>query len=598
MKRFKAVRFLCLVVAMLMALTACSGGTQSADQPTQSEPATQNEQPVDASSIEATTTDTTGAADANTVKMADEQVYRFAMRSTITSFDPHRTGGIPDWQGQAPVYENLVRYVVDASGAASYQPGVATDWSMSDDGLTYTFNLREDAKWADGSDLTAHDFVYSWQRVFDPEVASDYEWFVDGLISGGAEYFSGEGAREDVGVVALNDHTLEIQLTRPCGYFMQIAAFPTYKPVKQAFVEQFEDAYGSSLEKVLGNGPFVLESWEPGLEAVFVPNEHYWDRENVYLDRIERKIVAEENARAQALLTGELDAAGIAEPQWRDMLDAEGGYNYINQAGASVEFFMYNQNNKYLKNTKIRQALSLAFDRERYIVEIMDDFGFTANGVVPPTVHAGEGLYVDVTKGESEIIKNMRKDLTDPKALLVEGLKEEGFSGDPAEMEITMMTRGTGEWIKKSAEWIQQNYEDALGIKFNIEMVPWNVMWDNVDAGTYEIAVGGWTADVDDPTNLIDIFHTKTGYYHEEKLGWAGERAEEFNALIDKSLLETDALKKAELFVAAEKILVGDAVVAPLYFSEKSTYRRENVKNNFSNPFTYQDYKGVFIADN
>lgn len=573
---------------MMMLLTACGGGAGQ-------EAGSGESQTKEVVKAESTQEET---VDPNQVKMADDQTYTFAMKSTVTSFDPHRTGGIPDWKAQAPVYENLLRYVVDENGTASYEPGVATDWKMSDDQMTYTFNLRDDAKWSDGSALVAGDFVYSWQRVFDPEIASDYEWFVDGLIVGGAEYFSGEGSKEDVGVVAIDEHTLEIQLTRPCGYFLQIAAFPTYKPVKQAFVEQFDDAYGATAEKVLGNGPFVLESWEPGLEAVFVPNEFYWDRESVHLDRIERKIVAEENSRAQALMTGELDGAGVAEPQWREMLDNEGGYTYINQAGASVEFFMYNQQNKYLKNTKIRQALSLAFDRERYIREIMDDFGFIANSVVPPVVHAGKDLYKDVTGGENEVIKTLSNEIPDFKALLVEGLKEEGLSTNPEDMEITMMTRGTGEWIKKSAEWIQQMYKEELGISLQIEMVPWNVMWDNVDSGNYEIAVGGWTADVDAPSNLIDIFHTHSGYYHEDKLNWKGERAEAFNAFIDEALTVADPVEKAKLFVEAEKILVGDGVVAPMYFREFSTYRKDYVKNNFTNPFTYQDYKGVFIADN
>jgi len=588
MKRsLKGLKILSLMLAIMMLVSAC--GSKAVPTETNESQGSEEQSSMDQPET---------VVSADDLGLAENQIYKFAMKSTVTSFDPHRTGGIPDWQAQAPVYENLVRYVVGDGGIASYKPGMATEWSMSDDGMTYTFKLREDAKWGDGSDLTAKDFVYSWQRVFDPVVASDYEWFVDGLIVGGAEFFNGEGTRDEVGVKALDAHTLEIQLTRPCGYFMQIASFPTYKPVKESFVLEMGDAYGSGAEKVLGNGPFVLETWEPGMTAVYVPNEHYWDRDAVYLDRIERKVVAEENSRAQALLTGELDSAGIAEPQWREMLDNEGGYTYTNQAGANVEFFMYNQKNKYLKNTKIRQALSLSFDRERYLVEIMDDFGVVAYGSVPPVVHAGEELYVDVTNGENEVVKNLQKQYSDPKALLIEGLKEEGLSADPSDMEVTMMTRGTGEWIKKSAEWMQQMYKEELGITLNIEMVPWNVMWDNVDSGSYDIAVGGWTADVDDPSNLIDIFHTQTGYYHEDKLSWKGERADEFNALIDQTLLITDPVEKAKIFVEAEKILVGDGVIAPIYFEERSLYVRENVKNKFTNPFVYTDYKGVFIAEN
>lgn len=530
-------------------------------------------------------------------EMAAEQIFTLATKDTVTSFDPHRTGGIPDWKAAAPIYEGLVRYIQTEEGTAKIVEGVAKTWEVSDDQLTWTFHLREDAKWADGTPVTANDFEYSWKRVFDPLVASDYEWMVDGMIEGGAEYFAGTGSREDVGVKALDEYTFQMKLNYPVGYFLQIAGFPTYKPVKKDFVEQFGNEYGSSPEKILGNGPFIIESWNQGQGVTYVPNPHYWDNENVFLDRIERKVLKETNGRAQALLNGEVLTGGVGDPQWRQILDGTGDFSYNDDAKAAVDFFMFNMENKYLKNQKIRTAINLAFDRERYIHEINDDFGVPAHSMVPSTIHSGERLYSEINEGESDIIGILKKENPDPKALLIEGLIEEGFDPDPTKVELTMMTRGTGEWIKKSAEWQQQVFKETLGIKVQIDMVPWNVMWDNVDSGKYEIATGGWTADVDDPANMIEIFHTTKGYYNAKKTRWTGENAEKFDALVDKAALTSDPEEKAKVLLEAEKILVGQSVVGPQHYDQFATYTAKNVEGLYTNSFTYVDYKGVYLSN-
>lgn len=558
-----------LLLVLMLALSGCSGETADTQ-----------------------VTDTASTA------MDAVQEYAYSHGSVVTTLDPHKNGSIPVWGVQAPIYENLVRYVVTENGSAKYEPGVATNWSVSDDGLVWTFDLREDAKWADGSPLTAHDFVYSWQRVFDPEVASDYEWMVDAMIKGGSDFNSGEGTREDVGVTALNDHKLQIELNMKVSYFLQIASFPTYKPVKQAFVEKYGDEYGSSPEKTLGNGPYIVSEWNEGVDLVYVPNPHYWDKDNVHLTKITRKIVKEQNPRAQALMAGEIDAAGVSEPEWRSMLDGTGQFEYINEAGADVEFLMFQMDNEFLSNKKIRQALSIAYDREKNVKEVGDDFGFPAYSVVPSVMHSGEELYCEITKGANEHVKTLIAENPDPKALLLDGLEELGYDRDPSVIDITIQTRGTGEYSKEDAEWLKQLWKDRLGIDLKIELTEWNIMWDNVSSGNYDIAVGGWTADVDDPSNLIDIFHTSpnTGYYHGGKTGWKGEKADEFNALVEKAIQTTDPHAKALVYLEAEKILLDEAVVAPKYFGEVSSYRAKYVKNYYSNSFTYIDFKGVYIS--
>lgn len=579
----KKLSIMILIVALMvsMVLTGCGGNTAENNDGNTS-----------------TVTDSgSGDVEQTGMSMDSVQEYSYSHGSVVTGLDPHKTGSIPVWGVQAPIYENLVRYVITEDGSAKYEPGVAKSWSVSDDGLVWTFKLRDDAKWSDGSVVTAHDFVYSWQRVFDPEVGSDYEWMVDSMIKGGGNFNRGEGTREEVGVRAIDDFTLEIELNMKVSYFLQIASFPTYKPVKQSFVEQYGDEYGSSVEKTLGNGPYMVSEWNEGVDLVYVPNPHYWDKDNIYLTKITRKIVQEQNPRAQALMAGEIDAAGISEPEWRSMLDSAGQFVYINEAGADVEFLMFQMNNEFLANKKIRQALSIAYDREKNIKEVNDDFGFPAYSIVPTVMHSGEELYIDITNGENEYVKTLIKNNPDPQKLLLDGLEELGYDRDPSVVDITLQTRGTGEFSKEDAEWLKQLWKDTLGIDLKIELTEWNIMWDNVRNGNYDVAVGGWTADVDDPSNLIDIFHTdpNTGYYHGGKTGWAGEKADEFNALVEKAIQTSDPHEKALIYLQAETILLDEAVVAPKYFGEQSTYRAKYVKGLYSNSFTYIDYKGVYI---
>lgn len=585
----KKVGILILIMALIASMVlGCGGNTanKTDDQNTSSNETT-----------EAATESSSASGSDESMKMDSNQEYTYSHGSVVTTLDPHKVGSIPVWGVQAPIYENLVRYVVTEDGSAKYEPGVAESWSVSDDGLVWTFNLRKDAKWADGSALTAEDFVYSWQRVFDPEVGSDYEWMVDAMIKGGGEFNRGEGPREGVGVTALDANTLQIELNMKVSYFLQIASFPTYKPVKKDFVEKYGEEYGSAVEKTLGNGPYIVEAWNEGVDLVYVPNPHYWDKENIHLTKITRKIVKEQNPRAQALIAGEIDSAGISEPEWRSMLDSTGEFVYINEAGANVEFLMFQMNNEFLANKKIRQALSIAYDREKNIKEVGDDFGFPAYSIVPTVMHSGEKLYIDITKGENEYVKTLIKNNPDPKELLLDGLEELGYDRDPSLVDITIQTRGTGEYSKEDAEWLKQQWKDVLGIDLKIELTEWNIMWDNVRSGNYDIAVGGWTADVDDPSNLIDIFHTSpnTGYYHGEKTGWQGPKADEFNALVEKAINTSDPEAKALIYLEAEKILLDEAVVAPKYFGEVSSYRAKYVKGLYSNSFTYIDYKGVYI---
>lgn len=528
-------------------------------------------------------------------EMDDVQEYTYVISSAINTLDPARSGSTPNWAAQAPLYEGLTRYVATEDGGAKVLPGVAESWVVSDDGMTYTFNLRKDAKWSDGSDLTAKDFQYTFRRIFDPEVASDYSWLIDGLIKGGHEYLNGEGSREDVGATATDDYTFEIQLTRPCGYFLNLTAFPTHKPVKKEAIEKYGEEYGASEDKVVGNGPFTLAKWEQNVQLQYVPNPNYWNKDNVYLEKVIRKVIQEPAPAAQALLNGEVDSAGMGDPEWRTLLDADGRFDYFSDAGANNEFMMFNCANKYLKNAKIRKAISIAIDREAYIEDISNGFGEPLYSTVPKITSIGQENYSEKVNNENEYLKHLIKEYN-PKELFIEGLKELGEDSDPSKVEITINTRGTSEYSKKNAEWFQQKLREAIGFNLKIEMTEWNIMWNKVEAGEYDIALAGWSADYNDPSTFMDCFHTKTGYYGGKKTGWEGESADKFNELLEKAQNSKDNDERAKFFMEAEKLMLGEGVIAPIYAGQSSSYRGKYVKNSYRNPFVYSDFVGVYMS--
>ena len=514
------------------------------------------------------------------------------------TLDPQRSGATPDWGAQRPVYEGLIRYVATEDGGAEVKPGVAKEWTISDDGLVYTFKIREEAKWADGTPLTAHDFVYTYQRVFNPEVASDYAWLIQDLIVNGTKAVNGEVPLEEIGVKALDEHTLEITLEAPCAYFLGLTGFPTYAPVKKEVVEKYGDSYGTTADKVLGNGPFMFESADPKIGITYVKNPNYWNAEEVYLTKVTKKRM-EKEVLYNALMAKEVDMAGVSDTNWIAQLSTLDHLERYENRNAGSEFLMFNCENEYLKNEKVRQALSIAFDRSKYNQDMIDGNGFELYSIVSPSVSVatnnGEVLFNNFSKGENAYVEVMKDSMGDPVALLKEGLKELGKPEDPSKVTLTFTTRGVNDWTKTQAEWIKQMYRETLGINIEIKMTDWNIMHDEVEAGNYDIASGGWTADYNDPSTFLDIFHTENGYYGAKKTKWAGEEAEAFNALIDEAKTCTDLDKRAQLYVDAEKILLESAIVAPTYDDLNQGFRAKYVKNWYSNPFVYRDYVGVYL---
>lgn len=533
--------------------------------------------------------------DSTTGGEAKEQIFRFSTLDEPTGLNPILNTTEPDYSVQRLIFESLISYVSDEDGVATIKPGVAEDWEPNEDGTVYTFNIREDAVWEDDVPVKADDFVFTFVQMATPDVGSTNAWLFDDVILNFTEAHYDEGKKpEDIGIKAIDEKTLEFTLTSPCSYFVQL--LDRAKPMRQDKYEEWGEEYGSSVEKTLTNGIFSLENWEPNVKMNFVKNESYWDAGNVKLEKIDRFVVEEPSASMQSLLSGDIDVVGTNDPDWQGKIEEEGDkFRKISTVGNGPEFYGFNCSNKYFKNPKIRLAFSLALDRERYNEELNHGASSPLYSLVPEVINCGEELYVDLIDEDLNVLKDLAEQYPNPKDLLIEGLKEEGLDPDPANMEINYATRGTAEYSKKSAEWLLQEWRENLGVEITIDMMEWNIMWDKVDEGDYDICTSGWSPDYNDPNTLLNIYDPVNGYFDSSKSGWTGKDADEYHELMESASLSTDDKERANFFYEAEKILVGTGVVVPVYTGLSTTYIANYIKGYNVSPNAGVDYTKVYV---
>ncbi len=524
-----------------------------------------------------------------------QQEFTFSSGSAVIGLNPILNTTAPDNGLQNLVLETLVGKLTDENSVAVITPAVARDWKISNDGTIYTFYIREDAVWNDGVPVTAHDFVYTFRKMATPEVGSTNAWLFDGIILNYADALYDEGKKpEDIGVRAIGDKIVEFKLIKPCAYFLQL--LNGAKPVRQDKYEEWGEAYGSSIDKVVLNGPFVIESWNQNVQMTLTKNEKYWDGENTKLARIKRRVIKNPGTAAQSLLSGDIDVLTPIDPDWKRMIKEDGRFKEITSPGSAPEFLSFNCANKYFKNEKIRLAFSLSFDREKYIEDLVDGNAEPLYSLMPSVVNCGNKIYSEVVGGRNQIIKILQKRYPDPRALLIEGLKEEGLDPDPAKMEIRYATRGTNEFSKKSAEWLLQHWQETLGVTITIDMMEWNIMWDKVNEGDYDIATAGWGPYYNDPNALLEIYDPVKGFYNSSKSGWTGPDAEKFSQLLVQAAFTTKQQSRAELLLHAEEILVGTGVIAPTYCRIYSTFLADYVHGYYVNPHAYTDYTIIYTS--
>lgn len=501
----------------------------------------------------------TTAAEATTAAPAEPaqpKVFKWNIGADPKTLDPTLNGASDGGNVTNQTFEGLVR---ERSGVV--YPGIAESWTVSDDGLVYTFKLRQ-SNWSDGTPLTANDFIYSWKRVMDPATASEYAWIWEYTNVVGAYEATAGGSLDEVGIKAVDDYTLEVTLSTPTEYFVSLLSFYTFKPVKQASVEAKADgAWAKDPALAVSNGPFVLTSYEIGKGLTLEKNANYWNAENVKLDKIEAVFIDEASTAYQAYQADELHFLPSVPTAEIPRLIAEDPEFHIFPL-LGTYYYNFNLKKEIFQDPKVRRALALAIDRE-LIVETLGAGQVPAISFVPPGFVDADGKDFNEVSGDLGLASDLSK-LEEAKALLAEA----GYPDGKGFPEFTLMYN-TSEGHKLVAELVQEMFKSNLGISCKLENQEWAVFQDTRKAGNYEMARGGWLTDYMDPSGLLSIFTTDNAY-NDPKYN-----NPEYDALLSQSA-KTRGKEHFDALYTAQKMLMEDLPVIPVYHYTETMLVKDN----------------------
>lgn len=582
MKKKKAALALALTIALTGGLFGCgqsagnsSSGGQSLDQSAAADGSTV---------INATTNE------APTEELADEQVLNLVY-TDLSILDVNDARNSNEFQVLSQVQEGLFRTFTGEDGIDRSEYAGATAVDVSEDGLTYTFHLREDAKWSDGEPVTAQNYVDSWIRLADPEKAFSYAFLVTDDIQGAEEYYNGEGTAEDVGVKVIDDYTFEATLKAPNPSFLKKAGMLPLYPIRKDLVDAAEGAgqnWGNDYTLHVFNGPFVISDRVLENSMTLTKNETYWDAEHVYLTQVNLKVVDESSTQAQLVESQQVDILKLSDleyvDQWQSLVDA-GTLDRIISTAPSVTYISFDQHeganggpSGLMDNAKVREAITLALDREEYNLLFQNGLSTPAYGLVPNGITVGDTEYRayagDILLEDDKVA--LAADPAALKALFEEGMKEEGVEGTAEDVTLTTMNYSPSTLDNNIYEWYVQQLETKLGVKVEVVTYPDVTGWKEArDAYEYDFYTMGWFGDYDDPANFLGLFVTDNGYAR----FMGGYSNTEYDELIAKANASQDNQERLEFFKQAEEILLTDGGVNPLYYQNAQIYKQSYVKN-------------------
>ncbi|MFJ9500012.1 peptide ABC transporter substrate-binding protein [Brevibacillus centrosporus] len=511
-----------------------------------------------------------GSAPAAEAPAAGPKVLKINLHSEPPTADP----GIAEDSTSGTIVRAAFEGLTRAGGDGKVHEAAAESYTVSEDGKTYTFKLR-DAKWSNGDPVTAKDFEFAWKRALDPKTASNYAYQLY-YIKNGEKFNKGEAKIEDVGVKAVDDKTLEVTLENPTPFFTELTAFYTYYPVNQKVVEGNEK-WAAEAATHVGNGPFKLEAWEHKNKLVLAKNDNYWDKDNVKMDKIEFSMVEDENTELSMFDNGELDWAGAPTSALpTDAIPAlKDSGKMKTQPIAGTYWYKFNTEKAPFNNVKIRKAFTFAIDRQSLIDNVLQTGQIPATGAVPPSMALkADGYFKD-------------NDLETAKKLLEEGMKEEGITKLPT---ITL-SYNTSEAHKKIAEAIQDQWKKNLGVDVKLENKEWKVYLEDLHQGNFQIGRMGWLGDFNDPINFLELYKDKKGGNNDTN--WENPKYKE---LLNQSALEQDPEKRKAILAQAEQILMDDMPIMPIYFYTDSWVQNDKVTGIVIDGLGSIDYKNADIT--
>lgn len=564
MKKFVAASLAC---CMALSLAACGSQTNSSNETT-------------------TAADNTGAA-------ADSG-FVVQIGPNPETLDPSLNTTVDGANMIITAFETLL--IVDENGEVV--PGQAESYTVSDDGLTYTFTMKDGLKWSDGTDLTAKDFEYTLKRLASPETAAPYGETVVGMIDGYQDAIGNPDADgmtttepdwDALNVTASEDgKTLTIVLSYPCSYFDKLCGFAAMSPVQQATVEANGDAWCTDPSTFVSNGPYMITEWVPSERIVMSKNPNYqggWDSERIVSDTITFLLLEDSTAAYAAYNSGEaVLIKDVPTDEVPSLTKAEDGGDFYVETLMGTYYISLNTQREPFDNVNVRKALSLAIDRDYVANTIMQGTYSPAYNMVGPGISDNEGEFYDNANGGTTYIsEDYEANFEEAKALLAEAGYPDG-EGFPV---ITYSANDSGYHIPV-AEYLQQVWGE-LGITVEIEKVEWSAFVPQRRAGEFDASRNGWLMDYDDTSSMLEIFYSTNGNNDGKYT------SEAFDAAIDASRV-ADKAAHYEALHQAEDILMEEAACIPVAYYNDFWLQSPTLQGTWHSPYGYWYLQYGYVA--
>ena len=500
------------------------------------------------------------------------------------TLDPALNSAVDGGNMLITLFETLL--IVDENNEV--KPGQAEKWEVSEDGLTWTFTMRDGLKWSDGSELNAKDFEYTMKRICDPETAAPYGETVVGMIDGYPE-------ADKLNVKASEDgKTLTIVLSYPCAYFDKIVAFGTMSPVQKATVEANGDKWATDPKTYVCNGPYVIDQWIPSERIVCVKNPYYnggWDKDKIVMEKINFLLIEDSNA-AKAAYEGEENALLIKDVPTEDipsLKKAEDGGEFYVDTILGTYYLNLNCAKAPFNDVNVRKALNLAIDRDYIANTIMQGTYTPAYNFVGPGVADASGAFFDnavkANNGETYISKDYEAN----KKAAQEALAAAGYPEGKGFPTISYSTNDSGYHVAV-AEYLQQCYKEVLGINMKINTVEWSSFTSQRRAGDYEMARNGWVMDYNDASNMIELLYSSNG----------NNDGKYNNPAFDKAIDDSKVADQTAHFAAlheAEKVMMEDYANIPVAYYNDFWLQKSNLKGVWHSPYGYWYFQYAYTTE-
>lgn len=501
-----------------------------------------------------------------------QQTLNWSFSSELQTLDPAHVVDATSAEILSNCYEGLYRL----ENGSKVGKGLAQKEELSADKLTYTFTLPKEARWSNNEPLTAKDFVYSWQRAVDPRTkASDIQLF-EGVLNAKA-IMAGQKSPKELGIKALNAHTLQVKLENQIPYFRSLLATPIFFPLNEKAVTRYGDKYGTSAKKTVFNGPFTVKDWTGSEQKFsFVKNSTYFDKKQVHLDRIKFFVLKSPTTAYNMYQAGQLDNAELDQAQTRELKHSK---EFRARKEARIEYLDLNKAKAPLNNLNIRKAFSYAIDRKQLVKQVLDGNATPLISVIPQGMMTYRGQdFATLARSKEGLEFDPKK----AKMYLQKGLKELGQK----ELKLELLGSDTDS-SKKVSEYLQSQLEANLPqVKLTTHNITKRSMLTRIQQGDFELALNGWGSEYQDALGILEPFSTNSPYnvgkYHDPTYDHHLAQAK-----------VTGGQKRIEHLVKASKLVVHDLALIPLSQPNTPSLLKERVKGLMYNSIEGYDFKTV-----